>query len=47
VAFVPFAVAVFREVLVGKIHVLVARDPEAFRERQEDFYRLYQSKVFP
>jgi multisubunit Na+/H+ antiporter MnhF subunit len=29
------------------IHVLEARDPEAFRERQEDFYRLYQSKVFP
>jgi multicomponent Na+:H+ antiporter subunit E len=104
VAFVPFAVAVFREILVGNwevtlvtlhlrplvrpgivavpigertpmgvavwavvtglppgsffvdvdrqrgvvfIHVLDVRDPEAYRRQQEDFYRRYQSKVFP
>ena len=104
VAFVPFAVAVFREILVGTwevtlvtlhlrplarpgivavpvgdrtptgvavwavvtglppgsffadvdrergvvlIHILDARDPEAFRQQQDDFYRRYQSKVFP
>lgn len=29
------------------IHLLDARDPEAFRRQQEDFYRRYQSKVFP
>jgi multisubunit Na+/H+ antiporter MnhE subunit len=32
---------------IALIHVLDARDPEAFREQQEDFYRRYQSKVFP
>jgi multicomponent Na+:H+ antiporter subunit E len=104
VAFVPFAAAVFREILVGTwevtlvtlrlrplarpgivavpigertptgvavwavvtglppgsffaevnqergvvlIHVLDARNPEAFRREQADFYRRYQSKVFP
>jgi hypothetical protein len=29
------------------IHVLDARDPQAYRDQQEDFYRRYQSKVFP
>ena len=32
---------------VALIHVLDARNPEAFRERQKSFYRRYQSKVFP
>ena len=32
---------------VALIHVLDAGDPEAFRREQEDFYRRYQSKVFP
>lgn len=32
---------------VALIHILDARDPEAFRKRQADFYRRYQSKVFP
>ena len=32
---------------VALIHVLDASDPEAFRREQEDFYRRYQSKVFP
>lgn len=32
---------------VALIHVLDAQDPEAFRERQEIFYRRYQNKVFP
>lgn len=32
---------------VALIHILDARDPDAFRRRQADFYRRYQSKVFP
>jgi multicomponent Na+:H+ antiporter subunit E len=42
-----FFVDVDRERGVALIHVLDASDPEAFREEQEDFYRSYQSKVFP
>jgi multisubunit Na+/H+ antiporter MnhE subunit len=42
-----FFVDVERERGVVLIHVLDARDPEAYREQQEDFYRRYQSKVFP
>ena len=42
-----FFVDVDRERGVVLIHVLDARDPEAYREEQEDFYRRYQSKVFP
>jgi multicomponent Na+:H+ antiporter subunit E len=42
-----FFVDVDRELGVALIHVLDARNPEAFREEQEDFYRRYQSKVFP
>jgi len=42
-----FFVDVDRERGVVLIHVLDARDPEAFREQQEEFYRRYQSKVFP
>ena len=42
-----FFVDVDRERGVALIHVLDASDPEAFREQQEDFYRQYQSKVFP
>ena len=42
-----FFVDVDRERGVVLIHVLDARDPEAFRRQQEDFYRRYQSKVFP
>ena len=42
-----FFVEVDRERGVALIHVLDAREPEAFREQQEDFYRRYQSKVFP
>jgi multisubunit Na+/H+ antiporter MnhE subunit len=42
-----FFVDVDRERGVALIHILDASDPEAFRERQEDFYRRYQSKVFP
>ena len=29
------------------IHVIDARDPDAFREDREDFYQRYQRKVFP
>ena len=32
---------------VALIHILDARDPEAFRREQEEFYRRYQSRVFP
>jgi multisubunit Na+/H+ antiporter MnhE subunit len=32
---------------VALIHLLDASDPDAFRREQEDFYRRYQSKVFP
>jgi multicomponent Na+:H+ antiporter subunit E len=42
-----FFVDVDRERGVVLIHVLDARDPEAYREQQEYFYRQYQSKVFP
>ena len=42
-----FFVDVDRERGVVLIHVLDASDPEAFRGQQEDFYRRYQSKVFP
>jgi multicomponent Na+:H+ antiporter subunit E len=42
-----FFVDVDRQRGVALIHVLDARDPEAFRREQEDFYRRYQSKVFP
>jgi multisubunit Na+/H+ antiporter MnhE subunit len=42
-----FFVDVDREWGVALIHVLDARNPEAFRHEQEDFYRRYQSKVFP
>ena len=42
-----FFVDVDRERGVVLIHVLDSRDPDAFREEQEDFYRRYQSKVFP
>ena len=42
-----YFVDVDRERGVVLIHVLDARDPEAYREQQADFYRRYQSKVFP
>ena len=42
-----FFVDVDRERGVALIHIVDARDPEAFREQQEEFYRRYQSKVFP
>lgn len=42
-----FFVDVDRERDVVLIHLLDAGDPETFREREEDFYRRYQSKVFP
>ncbi len=42
-----FFVDVDEEQDVALIHVLDASDPEAFRREQEDFYRRYQSKVFP
>ena len=32
---------------VALVHLLDARDPEGFRRRQADFYRRYQSRVFP
>jgi multicomponent Na+:H+ antiporter subunit E len=32
---------------VALIHVVDARDPDAVREQHQDFYRRYQSKVFP
>ncbi len=42
-----FFAEVDRERGVVLIHVLDARDPDAYRRRQEEFYRRYQSKVFP
>jgi multicomponent Na+:H+ antiporter subunit E len=42
-----FFVDVDRERGVVLVHLIDASDPEAFRRRQEDFYRRYQSKVFP
>lgn len=42
-----FFVDIDRERGVALIHVIDASDPDAFREEQADFYRRYQSKVFP
>jgi multisubunit Na+/H+ antiporter MnhE subunit len=42
-----FFVEVDRKRGVALIHILDARDPDAFREREEEFYRRYQSRVFP
>lgn len=42
-----FFVDIDRERGVVLIHVMDAGDPEAFRRQQEEFYRRYQSKVFP
>ncbi len=42
-----FFVDVDRERGVALVHVIDARDPEAVREQHQDFYRRYQSKVFP
>lgn len=42
-----FFVDVDRERGVALIHVIDARDPEAFRREQAEFYERYQSKVFP
>jgi multicomponent Na+:H+ antiporter subunit E len=42
-----FFVDVDSERGVVLIHTIDASDPEAFRRWEEDFYRRYQSKVFP
>ena len=42
-----FFVDVDRARGVVLVHLIDAGDPEAFRRQQEDFYRRYQSKVFP
>jgi len=42
-----FFVDIDRERGVALVHVLDASDPDAYRRRQADFYRRYQSKVFP
>ena len=42
-----FFVDVDRKRRVALIHVVDARDPHAVREQHQDFYRRYQSKVFP
>ncbi len=42
-----FFVDVDRERGVVLIHIIDAGDPEAFRRKEENFYRRYQSKVFP
>lgn len=42
-----FFVDLDRERGVALIHLLDARDPEGFCRRQADFYRRYQSRVFP
>lgn len=42
-----FFVEVDRKRGVALIHLLDGRDPDAFREREEEFYRRYQSRVFP
>ncbi len=42
-----FFVDVERERGVALIHIIDARDPDAVREQHQDFYRRYQSKVFP
>ena len=40
-------VEIDRERDVMLVHIIDAGDPDAFRESQQDFYRRYQSKVFP
>jgi multicomponent Na+:H+ antiporter subunit E len=42
-----FFVDVDRERRIALIHVIDSRDADAFRRKEEDFYRRYQSKVFP
>ena len=42
-----FFVDIDRERGVALIHVLDSRDPDGFRREQEEFYRRYQSNVFP
>lgn len=42
-----FFVDVDRERNAVLIHTIDASDPEAFRRWEEEFYRRYQSKVFP
>jgi multicomponent Na+:H+ antiporter subunit E len=42
-----FFVDVDRERGVVLIHVIDAGAPEEFRQKQRDFYRRYQSGVFP
>jgi multicomponent Na+:H+ antiporter subunit E len=42
-----FFVEVDEKRRVVLIHVIDAGDPEAFRRKQEDFYRRYQRGVFP
>jgi multisubunit Na+/H+ antiporter MnhE subunit len=42
-----FFVDVDGERRVVLIHVIDAGDPEAFRRKEEDFYRRYQRRVFP
>jgi multisubunit Na+/H+ antiporter MnhE subunit len=42
-----FFVDVDRERGAVLIHVIDAGDPEAFRRKEEDFYRRYQRGVFP
>ena len=42
-----FFVDIDRERGVALIHVLDSRDPDGFRREQEEFYRRYQSRVFP
>jgi multisubunit Na+/H+ antiporter MnhE subunit len=42
-----FFVDVDRERGVVLIHVIDASVPEAFRRKQQDFYRRYQRGVFP
>jgi multicomponent Na+:H+ antiporter subunit E len=42
-----FFVDVDRERRIALIHVIDSGDAEALRRKEEDFYRRYQSKVFP
>ncbi len=42
-----FFVDVDRERGVVLVHIIDAGDPEAFRRKEEDFYRRYQRGVFP
>ena len=48
-AFIPgtLLILVDEEERVMWIHALDARSPEAVRQAQQDFYRRYQSRVFP